>query len=84
MNEFSLLLLDFMNEHDMTSTEFAKSVGIAKSTVTAWIRGTAYPNYQSIRLLSRFMSSYQVEEDAERLCFHRICSMIARRKYLDE
>lgn len=59
-NGFSDILKEFLENNDLTQTEFAKIVGIKQSQVSEWLKGKAKPGYD---LLKKIAISFDISAD---------------------
>ena len=51
-NNFSEILRDFLDEHNLTQVAFAKAIGVKQSQVSEWLKGKAKPSYDILRNMS--------------------------------
>ena len=47
--EFKEILLEYLQLHEMTQTEFAVRIGIKQSQVSEWLKGKAKPGYDLMK-----------------------------------
>lgn len=59
-NAFSDILKEFLENNDLTQTEFAKIVGIKQSQVSEWLKGKAKPGYD---LLKKIALAFDISAD---------------------
>ena len=51
---FSKRIQDLLNDNDRTQTDLAKYLGINSQTVSHWIAGRSYPNYEKLESIARY------------------------------
>ncbi len=47
--EFKEILLEYLQLHSLTQTEFAKLIGVKQSQVSEWLKGKAKPGYDLMK-----------------------------------
>ncbi|MBQ9370043.1 MAG: helix-turn-helix transcriptional regulator [Clostridia bacterium] len=58
--EFKEILEDFLLQHSLTQTSFAKSIGVKQCQVSEWLKGKAKPGYD---MLKRMALAFGVSAD---------------------
>ena len=48
-NNFSEILREFLDEHNLTQVAFANAIGVKQSQVSEWLKGKAKPGYDILR-----------------------------------
>lgn len=51
---FSKRIQDLLNDNDRTQTDLAKYLGINSQTVSHWVSGRSYPNYEKLESIARY------------------------------
>ncbi len=47
--EFKDILLEYLQLHDLTQTEFAALIGVRQPQVSEWLKGKAKPSYDIMK-----------------------------------
>ncbi len=51
-NDFKHILYEFLEENNLTQSEFAKKVNIRQGQVSEWLHGRSKPGYDLLRSIS--------------------------------
>ncbi len=49
--EFKEILLEYLEVHNLTQTEFAFLIGVRQSQVSEWLKGKASPSYHIMKAI---------------------------------
>ncbi len=47
--EFREILLEYLQIHELTQTQFARLIGVKQSQVSEWLKGKAKPGYDLMK-----------------------------------
>jgi len=56
-------LRDWLKKHEMTQADFAKGIGVSKSTVTYWLNGKQGPNRNTHKRIKEFTNGAVTQEE---------------------
>ncbi|MBE5745411.1 MAG: helix-turn-helix transcriptional regulator [Clostridiales bacterium] len=51
-NNFSEILREFLDEHNLTQVAFANAIGVKQSQVSEWLKGKAKPGYDILKSMA--------------------------------
>jgi transcriptional regulator with XRE-family HTH domain len=51
-NEFKIILKEFLNENNLSQSDFARKIGVKPSQVSEWLKGKAKPGYDILRSMA--------------------------------
>jgi transcriptional regulator with XRE-family HTH domain len=51
-NEFKFILKEFLNENNLSQSDFARKIGVKPSQVSEWLKGKAKPGYDILRSMA--------------------------------
>ena len=54
--EFKLILREFLEENNITQTDFAKRIGVKQGQVSEWLHGKAKPGYDTLKAIATAFS----------------------------
>jgi transcriptional regulator with XRE-family HTH domain len=59
-NNFSEILREFLDEHNLTQVAFANAIGVKQSQVSEWLKGKAKPGYDTLKIMA---TSFDISAD---------------------
>lgn len=58
--EFKDILLDFLQDYDISQNAFARKIGINKGLASDWARGKSKPGYDSLKIIAKTFNDVPV------------------------
>lgn len=59
-NEFKYILKEFLDENNLSQSDFARKIGVKPCQVSEWLKGKAKPGYDLLRSMAL---SYGISAD---------------------
>ncbi|MDE6868214.1 MAG: helix-turn-helix domain-containing protein [Clostridia bacterium] len=55
-NEFRQILKEFLDENNLSQSDFARRIGVKQGQVSEWLKGKAKPGYDTLRAMAKAFS----------------------------
>ncbi len=56
ISDFKQILKEFLDENNLSQSDFARRIGVKQGQVSEWLKGKAKPGYDTLRAMSNAFS----------------------------